>query len=177
MGDATTNFNVDRWPIVYLKAISGNSITDDSFESYKKMYLELLVKAKKNNEKMILICNLNTSGNLPLKYIMKQAQFNKEIYKFNKEYVKCVCILCKDKSFKNILNLYFSVAKPAAPYKLCRSIEKANKFLLDSFKINFDVNVFEKDVKEDMIEEIIDNNLVSVSESSDSNNGELENNL
>jgi len=161
MGDAKNNFNLDNWPIVYLKTINGNNITDESFEEFKKMYLELLVKAKKNNEKMILICNLNTSGSLPLKYIMKQAQFNKEIYKYNKEYVKGVCILCKDKSFKNILNLYFSVAKPAAPFKLCRTYEKSNKYLLENFNVKFDVSIFENDIME--------HSFKSESESTDSN--------
>jgi hypothetical protein len=147
--DERNNFNLTHWPIVYLKSISGNNITDESFEDFKKMYLELLVKAKKNNEKIILICNINTSGNIPLKYIMKQAQFNKEIYKFNKEFVKGVCILCKDKSFKNILNLYFSVAKPAAPFKLCRSYEKANKYLNEIFNVNFKTEIFENVIEEE----------------------------
>ena len=92
---------------------------------------------------MVLICNLNNTGNVPLNYIMKQAQFNKEIYKFNKEYLRGVCILCSDKNFKNILNLYFSVSKPAAPFKLCRSFSKVNKYLDEKFNIKFDSHVFD----------------------------------
>ena len=81
---------------------------------------------------------------MPPEYIMKQSYFNREIYKFNKDYVKTVCILCNDKNLKNILNLYFSVNKPAAPYKLCRSFDKINKYLNQNFKINFDSNILEE---------------------------------
>jgi hypothetical protein len=145
--DKTNNFNLDYWPVVYLKSMNGSSITDESFNDFKKMYLELLVKAKNNNEKIILICNINTTEPIPMKYIMEQAKFNKEIYDSNKKYVKGVCILCKDKNFKNILNLYFTIAKPAAPYKLCRSYEKANKYLNEILNINFKAEIFENNIE------------------------------
>ncbi len=137
------NFNLEHWPIVYFKS-GGVPLNDESFEEYKKYYLNLLIKCKKNNEKMVLISDLNNSKEFQLNYVMKQAQFNKEIYKFNKEYVTCVCILCNDKNYtslKNILNLYFTMIKPAAPFKLCKSFDKINKYLLHN-NITFDSNVF-----------------------------------
>jgi len=136
------DFNLEFWPIVYLK-LNDKEINENSFEEYKKYYLNLLLKCKKNNEKMVLICNLNSGRMLPLDYVMKQAQFNKEIHKFNKDYIKTVCILCKEKSFKNVLNLYFTVAKPANPYKLSRSFEKINLYLKEKFDISFDVSIYE----------------------------------
>jgi hypothetical protein len=147
----TTNFNIKNWPIVYFKS-SENTITDKSFEDFKECYLKLLIKCKNNNEKMVLICDLNTLTSYNMEFIGKQAQFTKEIYKFNKEYLKCVCILCKDKSFKNILNLFFTLVKPAAPYKLCRSFNKVNKFLFDKFNITFNSNLLNNE-KEDIEEE------------------------
>ena len=136
------DFNLEFWPIVYLK-LNDKEINENSFEEYKKYYLSLLLKCKKNNEKMVLICNLNSGRMLPIDYVMKQAQFNKEIQKFNKDYIETVCILCKEKSFKNVLNLYFTVAKPTNPYKLSRSFEKINLYLKDKFNIDFDVSIFE----------------------------------
>ena len=127
------NFNLENWPIVYFKS-NNTPINDESFEEYKKYYLNLLIKCKKNNEKMIIICdliNFNNNESMPIKYLLKQSQFNKEIYKFNKEYLKCVCIICKNKNFKNILNIYFSLAKPAAPFKLCRSYDKSTLYLIE----------------------------------------------
>ena len=137
-----SNFNLDYWPIVYFKS-SGNEINDEIFEEYKKYYLNLLIRCKNNNEKMVLICNLNKLTIYPIEFIMKQAEFTKQIYKFNKEYVRCVCILCKDKNFKNILNLFFTFVKPASPYKLCRSYEKVNKYLFENFNIIFDTNIID----------------------------------
>ncbi len=141
------NFNVEFWPVVYLKIDSCIEITDDIFDEYKKKYLSLLVKSKRSGTKISIIFdlnNFNNAENIPLKYIMRQVQFNKEIYKFNKEYLKGICILCKSKTFKNIVNMYFSFTKPAAPFKLCRSNEKANLFLKDKCNINFDVSIFNK---------------------------------
>jgi hypothetical protein len=142
------NFNLDHWPIVYFNS-NNIMLDDDSFNEYKENYLSLLVKCKKNKEKMLLICNLNNNNNIdniPIKYIMKQSQFNNEIYKYNKEYLMGVCIICNSKSFKNILNLYFTVSKPAAPYKLCRNIEKANIFIKEKCNINFDLNIFKTNI-------------------------------
>jgi hypothetical protein len=137
------NFNLEHWPIVYFKS-GGAPINDESFEEYKKYYLNLLIKCKRNNEKMVLISDLNNSKEFQLNYVIKQAQFNKEIFKFNKEYVICVCILCNNSNFlnlKNILNLYFTMIKPAAPFKLCKSFDKINKYLIKN-NINFDSNIF-----------------------------------
>ena len=138
-------FNTEQWPVVYFK--SGNvQINDENFDEYKKSYLQLLVRCKRNNEKMILICDLNSFNNdneaLPIKYFIKQSNFNKEMYEYNKKYLKCVCILCKNKNIKTMLNLYFSISKPASPYKLCRSMDKANLFVCEKGEIKFDISIF-----------------------------------
>lgn len=143
------NFNLEDWPIVYFKSENNeNNVDNDNFEQYKEFYLNLLIKCKRNKEKMIIICDLmnikSTNNNVPMKYIMKHVKFNKEMYKFNKEYVKGVCILCNNKNIKNILNIYFGMVKPATIIKVFRSYEKANIFIQDVLKTNFDVNIYNK---------------------------------
>jgi len=138
-----TYFNIEKWPIVYFTANGDNQMKDEYFEDFKREYLSLLVRSKKNNEQIILICNINSSGNFEMTNIMKFAKFNKEIHAFNKAYVKCVAILCGDKSFKNILNLYFTFAKPASPYKLCRSHLKVDKYLKEKCGITFESIYFD----------------------------------
>jgi hypothetical protein len=150
----SSNFNIKNWPIVYFKS-NENGVNDESFEEYKKDYLSLLLLCKQKNEKMVLICNINVKESIPMKYIMKQVQFNKEVYKFNKEYIKCVCIMCKDKNFKNILTLYFGMVRPAAPYKLCRSFFKINKYLVERHNITFNTQIF--DENNNIVEEEDDN--------------------
>jgi hypothetical protein len=136
------DFNTSYWPITHVK-FNSNELNDESFEEYKKYYLTLLVKCKKENEKMYVIFDLNSAKDLPMNYIMKQIQFNKEIEKFNKEYVKLASIMCKNKAFKNILNLYFSMSNKGAPFKIFRSFEKMNLYFDENFKIKFDFNLFE----------------------------------
>ena len=172
------NFNTEVWPIVYLKIDNSIELTDEIFEEYKKKYLSLLVSCKRANEKIAVIFDLNNynnTENIPVKYIMKQVQFNKEIYKFNKEYLRGICILCKSKTFKNILNMYFTFSKPAAPFKLCRSNEKANIFLKDRCKVNFDVSIFNKSdtVVIDVEEEEEENEHSNVYEEDNENNNDL----
>jgi hypothetical protein len=145
------NFNLEHWPLVYFCSDKNNepSFDDDGFEEYKKFYLELLVKCKRNKEKMIIVCNLmdmNNSDKIPMKYLMKHAQFNKEIYKFNKEYVKGLCLLCENKSFKNMINLYFSISKPASPFKICRSFKKGNIFLKEKCEFDFNLYIFQSEL-------------------------------
>jgi hypothetical protein len=135
------NFNTENWPIVYLK-IDKTLINNEIYEEYQRTYLKLLIKCKNNKEKMILICNLSNANNLPLNLVMKQVQFNKDIYKYNKEYLKCACILCNNKYLKSVLNTYFSISKPAAPYKICSSYDKINKYLKEKFNIKIDSSIF-----------------------------------
>ena len=149
------NFNTDYWPVVFFK--TNNSMVDDeTFENFKKFYLNLLLRCKKNNEKIILIFNVNLTENVPMKYIMRQAEFNKTVEKFNKEFIKCVCILCNNKNFKNILNLYFTFVRPVSPYKLCRSFDKVNKYLVEKHNIHFDSHIFDNYLENKKSESEID---------------------
>jgi len=140
-------FNVDKWPIVFLSTNGINIMIDDNFDNFKREYLSLLVKCKKNNEQISLICNITSTNNFDIKNIMKFANFNKEIYNFNKAYVKCVAILCADKSFKNILNLYFTFAKPSSPYKLCRSYMKVDKYFKEKWNLSIDSSYYNNNDK------------------------------
>lgn len=176
------NFNTEFWPVVYLKVDNTIEITDEIFDEYKKKYLSLLVSCKRLGDKIALIFDLNNYNNIeniPVKYIMKQVQFNKEIYKFNKEYLRGICILCKSKTFKNILNMYFAFSKPAAPFKLCRNNEKANIFLQDKCRLNFDVSIFNKNdtLAIDIEEEEEENDNSNVYEEDNENNNDLLNDI
>ena len=80
-------FNTKYWPIVYF-FIDNEKMNNEIFEEYKKTYLTILLKCKKNKEKIILISDLNNQGNLPMKYVLKQAYFNNKIHKFNSKPLK-----------------------------------------------------------------------------------------
>jgi hypothetical protein len=153
-------FNINYWPIVHFKLI-GN-INDENFEIYKVYYLNLLIKCKKNKEKIILIADLNSNYDMPMKYIFKLALFNKKLFKFNKLYLNAVLIFSQSNSFKNLLKVYLSMITPSSPYKLCSSFEKINLYLTNNLNINFDVNIFNlnnvNNVNQNNIENYDDNN-------------------
>ena len=153
--------NTEHWPIVYFRSMN-KIMNDDLFEEYQKIYLNLLIKCKKNNEKMILITDLtnnNNDNNLPMKYLVKQVQFSNKIYEFNKKYLECVVILCKNKSFKNLIKLLISLLKQPSPHKICTSYVKANLYLLEKFNINFNVENFNKEKDLNIDEKESENNI------------------
>jgi len=133
-------FNTKHYPIIYFKVC--DEINDTNFEEYKVNYLNLLIKSKKNKNKIFLIADLNTEIQIPMKYIFKLAAFNKKLYKFNKLYLECVCIISQSKSFKNLLKIYLSLITPSSPYKLCSSFDKINLYLKENLDIHFDTNIF-----------------------------------
>ena len=94
-------FNTKHWPLVYFYT-DEKAMNDDDFEEYKKTYLQILLKCKKEKTKIILIADINNQKNLQLKYVFKQAQFNSKIEKFNKLFVTIACIYLKDKSMKSV---------------------------------------------------------------------------
>ena len=136
-------FNTNYWPIVQFSLIE--EVNDENFEQYKVNFLNLLLRCKKNKEKMLLICDLESDIGIPMKYVFKLALFNKKIFKFNKLYLQGVCVLSKSKTFKNIFKIYLSLITPSSPYKLCSSYAKINTYIEKEFQINFNTFVFSKD--------------------------------
>jgi hypothetical protein len=132
-------FNTKYWPLVYFY-IDNNRMTKNDFEEYKKTYLKILLKCKKENTKIILISDLNNQKKLSIKYMLKQAKFNLEIEQINKKYVQIACVLLNGKSF--LLNLYFSISKPYCPYKICKSYDTVNSFIKEKTYNDYDSNVF-----------------------------------
>lgn len=159
------NFNIEHWPIVNFKSDIGG-INDIIFEEYQRQYLNLLIECKRKKEKIVLILNLNyfNNTNIPIKYILKQIQFHKNIYNFNKKYLHCAIILCKSKPFKNMINTFLGFTETAAPVKIYRNVEKANIYLKNNFKIIFDVSIFINENENEHIDinhnDIINNELL-----------------
>jgi len=137
-------FNTKQLAIsIFLYCIMKKRI-DEVFEEYKRTYLTILLKCKKEKQKIILISDLNNQDNLPLKYVMKQAYFNHKIHKFNEAYVDLVCVYLNNSGFKRILDIYFSICPPCSPYKVCNSYEIINQFIKEKMNIDFDTHVYQQ---------------------------------
>ena len=78
--------------------------------------------------------------------------------------------------------MYFTLTKPASPYKLCTSLEKINKFLEEKIDYKFDATIYENFNKsslsndnssfnkEDLLKEL------KINDYDEINNEELDNN-
>jgi GR25 family glycosyltransferase involved in LPS biosynthesis len=134
-------FNTKYWPLVYFYK-NDTKMNETAFEDYKKTYLQILLKCKKEKCQIILISDLNNQNKLDIKYVMKQAYFNLKIEKFNKKYVKTVCVYMNDKNFKKILDMYFSVCPPYCPYKICETYEVINQFIKETNNEVYNTSIF-----------------------------------
>ena len=134
-------FNTINWPLVYFY-IDDNGMNEQDFNEYKKTYLKILIKCKREKQQIILISDLNNQKKLDLKYVIKQAYFNLKIEKFNRLYVKIVCIYVKDQGLKKILNMYFNICKPYCPYKICQNYDNINEFIYEKLNEIHDSNIF-----------------------------------
>ena len=171
-------FNITYWPIVHFKLIG--DINDENFELYKVHYLNVLIKCKKHKEKIILIADLNSNYEMPMKYIFKLALFNKKLFSFNKLYLSAVLIFSQNKSFKNLLKMYLSMITPSSPFKLCSSIEKINLYLTNNLNIHFDANIFnvnnvnQNNINQNNIEKYDNNKLNLYKKLNDENTNDIE---
>lgn len=147
-------FNLESWPIIYIKNDNGY-FDDNLLEEYKKDYLNILIRCKNNKEKIITLINIYSNSNISLPHMQKMSKFHKEIYDYNKKYVEYVYILCADKNIKNMLTLFLAMEKPASPYKIVRSLEKLEK----AFESNHNYDIKEKEIIYNMLKnEINDGN-------------------
>lgn len=144
MSTELASLNVSQWPFVYVK-FHNIPINDLIFENYTKNYLQLLIKCKKNKEKIYVIIDINEFESLPIPYLLKQAQFNKKIFKYNQRHLHCAYIYCKNKVFKKIIKTFMMIEKPAVPLRIVRSLTKLNKSIFDNYNIHFDSNNFFND--------------------------------
>jgi len=135
-----------HWPVVYIEYDSSVEITDDDFEEYKRQYTELLVRCKTEKIQIYIICNIGKALELPMKYVVKQQKLNEELFEYNKQYIKCVCVLVNSMVMKNILKLYFCCSRVASPYKITQNYTKINKYLKEKMNYTFDISVFHTEI-------------------------------
>ncbi len=132
-----STFVSDFRPFLYIRFHDVN-ISESLFEEYKENYLKELLVCKQNKEKIILIIDVNELPGLPLQYMVKQKEFNKQVFHLNEKYVECVFIYCKNKMMKQMIQMNMMLEKTAAPLYICRSVEKLNRSIQKHTKKEFD---------------------------------------
>jgi len=126
-------FNLDNWPIVYIKN-NNNWLNDEILEEYKKDYLSILIRCKNNKDKIILFMDIYERTEVQMPYIKKMAEFHKNVEEYNRLYVEYIYVLCKSKIMKNIISMLLSVESPAVSCKIIRSLDKLESAFLENHK-------------------------------------------
>ncbi len=128
-------------PFIYIKFRGDIEITDENFEEYKKEYLELLMTCKQNQDKIIPIIDVSAINILSGKYMTKQMEFNKQLFKLHEKYLHFAIIYTESKVLKNLIKINMFVERTAVPVHICRSISKINKIIEQNYGENFDSSV------------------------------------
>jgi len=132
------------WPYILIKF--GPTIDQTIFDEHIKNLLNLYETAKKKNERITIIFDLNKLSKCPMKYILKQGAINKKLNPLSKMYINETFFLTSTNFIKNILDILFTFEKPSRPYKIFSNKEKFKIFLNNKIKCDNksceDINIF-----------------------------------
>ena len=124
-------FNLDNWPLIYVKNKIGY-LNDELIEEYQKDFLKILIRCKNNKEKIILLMDIYEKSNVQMNYIQTFVNFHKKTEDYNKIYIEYIYILCESKILKNLLSMFISTDNTIIPCKIIRSLSKLRESFLNN---------------------------------------------
>ncbi len=136
-------FEMGSFPIVYMK-IHSEHFNEANFENYKSSLIHLLLRAKSEKQKMILLLDLFNSdqSTFQMENIMKQAAFYKSIMAHTLLYVQHVYILSNRTDLHVFIKIFKTFAKSVVPYKVVKSIEKIEQNIYKKYQETVDLSRF-----------------------------------
>lgn len=136
-------FEMGSFPIVYMK-IHSEHFNEANFENYKSSLIHLLLRAKSEKQKMILLLDLFNSdqSTFQMENIMKQAAFYKSIMAHTLLYVQHVYILSNRTDLHVFIKIFKTFAKSVVPYKVVKSIEKIEQNIYKKYHETVDLSRF-----------------------------------
>jgi len=133
-------FNTDQWPIVHIH-FNPENITEENYNKYTLDYLSLLLRAKEEQIKIIILYNLDKL-NIQLNYIKKIAGFNKSIKKYN--YVIFVGIITKRTCISKVIKMYLMFDTPICPFKVLEDYNELEEYMKDEFELCINCDNYRK---------------------------------
>ncbi len=145
MGDFA-KFYVKHFPLVYM-TINSNYFSDENFEYYKTSLLNVLLQAKKEKQKVIILLDLFEcdTATFEMKNILKQASFYKSIMEYSKTYIQHVYILSNRTDLHFFVKIFRTFGKTDVPYKIVRNLDKIKKNIYKKYGENVDLTCFTKE--------------------------------
>ena len=145
MGDFA-KFYVKEFPLVYL-TINSNYFSDENFEYYKSSFLNVLLRAKKEKQKVIILLDLFEcdGATFDMSNILKQASFYKSVMEHSKTYVQHVYILSNRNDLHFFVKIFRTFGKTDVPYKIVRNLDKIKKNIYKKYEETVDLTPFTKE--------------------------------
>jgi hypothetical protein len=139
-------FLISEFPIVYI-SINSDHFNDENFEYYKSSYVNLLLKAKNEKQRMIILLDLIGCDNATFKMenILKQASFYKSIMEHSIKYVQHVYIISNRNDLHVLIKIFKTFAKSLVPYKVVRNTEKIEQNIYKKYNIKLKLNQFKSE--------------------------------
>lgn len=136
-------FLVQEFPIVYI-SIDSEHFNDENFEKYKSSYVNLLLKAKSEKQRMIILLDLFDCDGATFKMenILKQASFYKSVMDHSMKYVQHVYILSHRTDLHFFIKIFKTFGKSIVPYKVVHNTEKIEQNIYKKYGVKIDLHSF-----------------------------------
>ncbi len=141
-----SSFLISEFPIVYI-SINSDHFNDENFEKYKSSYINLLLKAKNEKQRMIILLDLIGCDNATFKMenILKQASFYKSVMEHSIKYVQHVYIISNRNDLHVLIKIFKTFAKSLVPYKVVHNTEKIEQNIYKKYQVKVKLNQFKSE--------------------------------
>ncbi len=138
-------FNVEHFPFVYIR-IKSDDHTDETFEYYKSSITQVLYKAKRDKQKVIILLDLVQcdGSTFNVDNLFKQANFYKRIMEYSTKYVQHLYILSNRTDLAIYVKIFKTFCKAQVPFKIVKNLEKVEKNILKKYGEKVSLEMFAK---------------------------------
>ena len=119
-------FDVRKWPTVYVN-LKGSPKDVEEFEDYLQGFDMLYEKKRKFN----LIVDASNLGKMSMYYVTRQAFHMHSSESKARKYVDRIGIVIVTKKITQLLNILFSMKKPACEVKIFKNIADAESWVFN----------------------------------------------
>ncbi len=138
-------FSLHEFPIVYI-SIKSDEFSDENLELYQNSFIQLLLKAKDEKQKIIILLDLFEcdGSTFNMDNLMKQANFYKSIMKYTALYIQHVYILSNRNDLHFFVKIFRTFGKSEVPYKIVKTTEKIEQNIQKKYNIKVELNMFKE---------------------------------
>jgi hypothetical protein len=138
-------FNVEHFPFVYIR-IKSDDHTDETFEYYKSSITQVLYKAKRDKQKVIILLELFQcdGSTFNMENLFKQANFYKRIMEYSTKYVQHLYILSNRNDLPIYVKIFKTFCKALVPFKIVKNLEKIEKNIMKKYGEKVSLEMFAK---------------------------------